>query len=258
LTRDTPRNRLHDRLVRDLALRVMQHGDLAFGGASTEGDLSRELKVSRTVLREAIKVLEAKGLVEVQQRSGVRVRPKKHWNILDPDLLAWRSKIRPDERFIRHIHEVRLILEPAAAELAAMRASDAEVEALFHHLLSMERAVDEMTSFIAADMEFHTAIFAACHNELLERISVTIGRAFRATRVITIQRPGGSANSLQLHFAVADAIRKKDAVLARTAMQHLLEEAGKDIDSVLRGEQNARTQERPADALTFVSPARKR
>jgi GntR family transcriptional regulator, galactonate operon transcriptional repressor len=239
LTGYTTRNRLHDRLVRHLALQVMQHGDLAIGEASTEGDLSRELKVSRTVLREAIKVLEAKGLVEVQQRRGVRVRPKKHWNLLDPDLLAWRSNLKPDERFIRHMHELRLILEPAAAELAAMRASDPEIEALFHYLSSMERAVHDVTSFIAADMEFHSAIFTACHNDLLEQITVTIGRAFRATRVITIQRRGSSATSIQLHFAVADAIRNKDSVLARSAMQCLLEQAGKDINAVLRGEHNA-------------------
>jgi GntR family galactonate operon transcriptional repressor len=216
----------------------MQRGDLALEGASTEGDLSRELNVSRTVLREAIKVLEAKGLVEVQQRRGVRVRPKKDWNLLDPDLLAWRSKLKPDERFIRQIHELRIILEPAGAELAAMRASDPEIEVLFHHLSSMERAVDERTSFIAADMEFHSAIFTACHNDLLEQISLTVGRAFRATRIITVQRPGSSANSIQLHFAVANAIRNKDSVLARTAMQRLLQHAGEDIDAVLRGQQN--------------------
>ena len=201
---------------------------------STERDLSTELNVSRTVLREAIKVLEAKGLVEVQQKVGVRIRPRGHWNLLDPDLLAWMSATPTDHRFIRHLLELRYILEPVAAELAASRASTPEIAALFDHLATMERTIDDLEGFIVADMNFHGAIFTACHNDLLEWISVTVGTAFRATRAVTTLRPGSSAGSIRLHVDVAEAIQKRDPPGARSSMERLLETAQRDINAVLR------------------------
>lgn len=167
------------------------------GHLSTESDLCRELNVSRTVLRQAIKVLEAKGLVEVRPRMGVRVRPRDHWNLVDPDLLAWQTELRPDTFFIRNLYEVRMILEPAAAELAAVRANDEEIRTLERWYSEMERTAADTQAFIAADLQFHSAIFAACHNDLLQRMSSTIGNALRTSRVITTRRPGSSTAVLR-------------------------------------------------------------
>src|SRR5207249_872262 len=117
------REPLHDRITRNIALSIIR-GDL--GGekldAFTETDLSRHLKVSRTALRESVKVLAAKGLIEVRPKTGLRVRPREDWNILDPKLLGWLCQAGMTDLLVRDLCEVRLLIEPAAAELAAVRA----------------------------------------------------------------------------------------------------------------------------------------
>ena len=112
---------LHDKVVRHLALRILK------GGLTTlpnEADLGRELRVSRSILRESIKVLAAKGLLEVGPKTGTRVRPRKDWNLLDPQLLEWISEIGIEEHFFENLSELRSILEPKVAELAALRATE--------------------------------------------------------------------------------------------------------------------------------------
>src|SRR5215831_6104607 len=123
-----PRERLHDRVTREIALGIVR-GRIGTDASalSTEGDLGRHFSVSRTVLREAVKVLAAKGLIEVRPRTGIRVRPRDEWNLVDPDLLGWLCEAGVDDLFIRDLCEVRAIVEPAAAELAAARASDEEI-----------------------------------------------------------------------------------------------------------------------------------
>lgn len=238
------RVRLHDQVVKQVALRIMR-GDAAAADIDlrTEAALCNELNVSRTVLREAIKVLEAKGMVEVRPKKGLRVRPRSEWNVIDPDILAWQSELATDERFIRNLIEVRRIIEPAAAELAALRASEAEIAVMDEYFSLMTRTYDDTPAFISADMQFHDAIFAACHNDLLERFSSTIGNALRLSRVITTRRPGSSAASLKLHSAVADAIRRKDAPGARAAMEYLLSQTALDIEAVLHSETTADSEQ---------------
>src|SRR5436305_6683836 len=126
-TRTIPRERLHDKVTREIALGIVR-GSIGQGESalSTEGDLCRHFSVSRTILREAVKVLAAKGLIEVRPRTGIRVRPRNEWNLVDPDLLGWLCEAGVDDRFIRDLCEIRAIVEPAAAELAASRSSKEE------------------------------------------------------------------------------------------------------------------------------------
>ena len=125
-----PRRGLHGEFVHRIGVQILR-GDLQPGDALPgEDELSGEYAVSRTVLREAVKVLAAKGLVEARPKTGTRVRPRSKWNLLDPDVLAWRFEASPDGDFFRNIVELRRIVEPEAARLAAERATDEEIAEL--------------------------------------------------------------------------------------------------------------------------------
>lgn len=228
------RNRLHDQVLRQMALRILR-GEALIPNIDypTEADLCQEFKVSRTVLREAVKVLEAKGLVEVRPKVGVTILPRHEWNVVDPAVLRWQSEILPDKNFIRDLCEFRRAIEPTAAELAARRASSEEIETFFVCLEKMEAALGNRQDFIAADLDFHSAIFVACHNELLQRINLTVHSALRTSRVITTQRPGSSAAAMGLHRDVANAIRAHDPLAARFAMDALISRTTLDIEAVL-------------------------
>src|SRR5436190_44967 len=155
-----PRERLHDKVTREIALGIMR-GSIgkSESALSTEGDLCRHFHVSRTILRESVKVLAAKGLIELRPKTGIRVRPRDEWNLVDPDLLSWLCEAGVDEDFVRGLCEVRLIVEPAAAELAAARATAKEVEAIVHWYQLIESNSDHEEARLEADRNFHATIF---------------------------------------------------------------------------------------------------
>ncbi|WP_241983491.1 FadR/GntR family transcriptional regulator [Cryobacterium tagatosivorans] len=134
-----------------------------------EAELMEEYGVSRTSLREATKVLAAKGLIEIRQKVGTRVRPEGLWNAFDSDVLTWSSEEGKGEAIIRDLVELREILEPSAARLAAARASKADLERIAKAHLSMAENVRDPARYAESDVEFHMAVFAASHNVLLQR-----------------------------------------------------------------------------------------
>src|SRR5262249_4395549 len=160
VTASIPRERLHDKVTRELALGILR-GTIgrAASDLSTEGDLCRHFNVSRTVLREAVKVLAAKGLIEVRPRTGIRVRPRNEWNLVAADLLGWLWEAGPDNALVWELCEVRAIVEPAAAELAASRASDKEIEELLHWYDLIAANTDDENARLEADRHFHATIF---------------------------------------------------------------------------------------------------
>lgn len=229
------RESLHEQITRQIALTILRDGK---GDRErvlpTEPELCRHFDISRTVLREAVKVLAAKGLVEVRPKIGMRVRPRSEWNMLDPDLLTWQCEAGPDALFVRHLCEVRLLVEPAAAKMAAERATDEEMEALERWYQEMENAVEDPDAFIPADMEFHSIIFTACHNDILRQMNATIGAALRASQdIVKSMHDGSSKAALALHKEVADAIRQHDGPAARSAMERLVKQAARDLYQVL-------------------------
>ena len=228
------RERLHDKVTREIALGILR-GTIgqSESGLSTEGDLCRHFDVSRTILREAVKVLAAKGLIEVRPRTGIRVRPRNEWNLVDPDLLSWLCEAGVDDVFIRDLCEVRAIVEPAAAELAASRASADEIDTLLHwfHLIEANTAIEKAR--LEADRNFHSTIFAACHNVFLTQMNTTVGVALRATQQIGVHLPQVMEESVLAHKKVADAIARRDSAAARLAMQQLIEQSTEHIRRVL-------------------------
>ena len=239
--RGYPKRGLHGEVVHRIALRILR-GEVAPGATFPNADdLSTELQVSRTSVREAIKVLAAKGLLESRPKTGTRVRPRSYWSWLDPDVLAWQYEAEPDEHFLRNVTEVRQVIEPAAASLAAARATDTEITGLEAAYKQMQLTVRDFEDFLAADLHFHTAILAACHNELLDQMSSAIGTGLTASGTVTNQVTGAAAASLPLHHAVYQAIAQHDVEAARTAMRDLVDQAAVDIDQAIRADAGTKT-----------------
>lgn len=178
-------------------------------------------RVSRTVLREAVRTLTSKGLVESRPKVGTRVRPRNAWNLLDADLLDWYSQVAPPLAFALKLQEMREMVEPYAAELAARAHTVATLSALerAHCAMVDSRNVDE---WVRADLRFHLGILEACSNELLMPLGPVIERTLGAQLLLNAKRADIFNASLAEHTAVFDAIRVRDAQRARRTMAELL------------------------------------
>lgn len=232
------RRGLHREVVHQLGLLVLGNESAPGATLPDEQALSEQFGVSRTVVREAIKVLASKGLVETRPKVGTQVRPRHLWNLLDSDILAWRYEVGPDEGFLDDISEVRSIIEPAAAALTAERATADEVASILAWCGRMEEAAaEDGDDYIDADMAFHTAILDACHNDLLAQLSDTITMALRLSRRLTVSVPGSSLAAMPAHWAVARAISDHDRRTAECAMRELLRTTAADIERALHAEE---------------------
>jgi len=228
-----PDQSLHGRIVHAIGRRIL-HGDLPPGALLPA---EPELGASRTVVREAVKVLAAKGLVESRPKTGTRVRPRNAWNLLDPDVLAWQHDGAVDAALLRTLTEVRRIIEPAAAELAAARADARDIVALERALQQMEAAAGpprgaDVEAFVEADMRFHLAILQACRNDLLEQMSRVVYSALLVSFRSTSSRPGRAKAALPRHRAILEAIRARDPRGAGAAMRHLVQSTAREIEAL--------------------------
>lgn len=195
-----------------------------------EDELCAMLGVSRTSVREAVKVLSAKGLVEARRRAGVRVLPRDSWRLLDPVVLGWHPAIQDDKELVSGLLEARRIFEPAAAEIAARRATGGD-------LAEIERALDGMRDNIPhnlcavcqADLAFHKGVIAASHNVVLKGLVGMLEAALRATFIITNPLMEAQSRALSAHAGVYEAIRMRDTAGARAAMNRLLDIAADDL-----------------------------
>jgi DNA-binding FadR family transcriptional regulator len=220
---------LHGQVAHDLGGRILC-GDLAPGAVlPNEADFSASLRVSRTALREAIKVLAAKGLVESRPKTGTRVRPRTDWNLLDPDVLAWQFAAGPFTRFIEDLFELRQMIEPQAAAIAARRAGPVEVERIEEAYRGMEAAGNDSDLWIDPDLRFHQAIIRATGNELLWPLGAIIETALATSFRLSSADWDGPIHSLPLHRAILDAIRMRDPEAAQAAMHRLLDGAAEDV-----------------------------
>lgn len=185
--------------------------------------LSAELGVSRTVVREALGLLRDKGLIESRPKAGTVVADYRMWNLLDPDVLRWSIASRSAPMTLGHVAEVRLVLEPEAARLAARRRSDGAAEEMLELYEAMADAVDDLNRYIEADLAFHDAVFRASANPVLAQMAETIRVALEGSRRVTVQVPGGPATTLELHADVARAIGRQDEDEAARVMAELVE-----------------------------------
>ncbi|MFB6723799.1 FadR/GntR family transcriptional regulator [Kribbella sp. NPDC056345] len=221
---------LHGQIVEVMAQRILS-GTIPEGATINVPDLQADLGVSLTAVREALKVLTAKGLVDARQKRGTFVRPRTDWNLLDPDMIRWHfsdSDVRPE--LLEELHEVRGIVEPAAARLAAVRAQDSHLEALDTAMAAMESATDDHAA-VAADLAFHRALLAATGNELLTKMEVIMETGL-ADRDRLVHKVKPSDDPVPSHRRVLEAIRAHDPVAAEQAMRELLAKAAEDLHEV--------------------------
>ncbi len=195
-------------------------GDYA-AGFPTEGELSRRFEASRTVAREAVKMLTAKGLLSARPRHGTIVQPEGEWNLLDPDVLRWLLERKFSLRLLVDFTEMRLGIEPAAAALAARNADAAGLEAIRRGLVRMKAAARGEEEPLAADIAFHVAILEATRNPFYRELRELVNTALRISIRFTNHIAGHTA-SIPAHEAVADAIAARDADRASAAMRTLV------------------------------------
>ena len=230
--RDTGR-RLNGAIAHKLGVAIVS-GKYAQGDTlSGEIAFAEALEVSRTAYREAIQVLAAKGLVESRPKTGTRVLPRDRWNLLDPDVLAWTFSGEPDRNFIRSLFELRAIIEPAAAGLAAQRRSRADLKVLRDALAAMRRHTLATEAGRAADRDFHNAILRATGNDTLIVLSAGIGAAVNWTTQFKQRQRALPRNPIPDHVRVHDAIAAGDAVAATEAMRVLVDLALEDTRSAI-------------------------
>jgi DNA-binding FadR family transcriptional regulator len=177
--------------------------------------------VSRTVLREALRTLTSKGLVESRPKVGTRVRRRTAWNLLDADLLDWYSRVAPPMAFALKLQEMREMIEPYAAELAARAHTDDTLRQLneAHAAMVAAQNVDE---WVRADLRFHLSVLSACSNELLMPLGTLIERTLEGQLRLNAKRADVFNAALAEHTAVFEAIRDRDADRAQRAMARLL------------------------------------
>ncbi len=221
--------RIHQALARKLGTAIIT-GEIA-PGASLEGEIEQAeaLGVSRTPYREALKILVAKGLLESRPKAGTHVTPRRQWNMLDPDILAWNFAGEPDPRFVNDIFELRGVVEPAAAALAATRRSPAQLAAMTEALADMASHGLASAAGRAADQRFHDEMLNASGNEAMASLSSSIGTAVELTTMFKARVSGQPRDALEEHQAVLNAIAKGNARGARRAMELLISNAHRDM-----------------------------
>jgi|EndMetStandDraft_4_1072995.scaffolds.fasta_scaffold132060_1 DNA-binding FadR family transcriptional regulator len=191
-----------------------------------EDDLLRRFGVSRTALREALKTLTAKGMIQPKARVGTRVLPQSEWHMFDPDIIAWRLQAGMDSDFMRHLFEIRFAIEPAAAVLACQRRSDAELVALSAILDDMAHQSQNVERFVTVDLLFHKTILAASGNPLMHSIGAVIEAALLAAlrRSAPTDDPQRHAVSVAKHRRIYEAISARDEADASAAMMAVIHE----------------------------------
>lgn len=216
------RRSLPELAVEQLGLRIVR-GDFARnGGLPTEPELSAELGISRNALREAIKVLASKGLLEVRPKTGTRVRTRDKWNVLDPDVIGWFSLDGKDLHSAFDFVEFRRIIEPKASYLAALRATDDDITRIEAALESLCNCVGHPTRVPEADIIFHRSIYDASHNAVLKHLGSLITPLMRNQVVLTTEPTGAFEKGLPLHRKVAQAIANRNPKKAELYSQKLV------------------------------------
>ncbi|WP_284054082.1 FadR/GntR family transcriptional regulator [Stakelama marina] len=198
-----------------------------------EVEFAERLGVSRSVVREALRMLAAKGLVESRPKTGTRVRERSNWNLLDPQLLGWMFEGAPPLDFVRSLFELRMIVEPAAAELAATKRSARQLSQMGHALEQMEATGLNSEEGQAADQRFHTIILEATGNELLVSLSSTISAAVRWTTFFKYRTNRHPRDPMDEHRALFEAIAGSDRAEARAATEALIRQALIDTEASL-------------------------
>ena len=211
-----PSKSQHALIVQQLGLKIVSGEISENEKLPSEVDLCEEYKVSRPVFREAIRVLNAKGLTYSRPKIGTVARPKEEWHLLDPDVLFWLIQTTPEHEFFKTLSTVRRVLEPELAYIAASTANEEDIERIKQAYEGMEKATT-VEEFIEPDIQFHLAIAKATHNDLLAYMSKMLVLPLQQSIQVTSLRPNLQGHSLPRHKAILTEIENKDPLSARHA-----------------------------------------
>ena len=227
--RRKPGSRIHAELAAGI-------GELILNGTYPPGSLlpneaewGRRFRASRTAVREAIKTLNGKGLLVSRPKIGSRVEPRERWNLLDRDVMAWHRAALDERTFLLSLQEIRRILEPGAAVLAAARRSPAQLAALERAFADMQSAEISSEAMVEADVRFHLALLAAANNELLVPFGIVIEQALASMFAYTTSHAVHPEQLLPLHAAVVRAIASQSPEAARKAVTALLDDTDETL-----------------------------
>ncbi|MDO8768600.1 MAG: FadR/GntR family transcriptional regulator [Burkholderiaceae bacterium] len=219
------------------------------GAIPPEPVLCEELGVSRTVVRESIKSLVAKGLIHTGPKVGTHVLPADQWNWFDADVIAWQAKAGLTPEFIRDLQDLRRVVEPAAVKLAASRATAEDIARIEAAYAGMKQAVFEGGDYITFDLRFHQGLLAASHNRMLVQMSKALSALLRTSFELSTTKKDGPLNSLPLHRAVLDAVVARKPGQAERAIGVLIDGAHTDIEQILSSRRRLPRVNRPASDL---------
>jgi DNA-binding FadR family transcriptional regulator len=231
------RQGLAEQVAESLGVRIVSGklGDRA--NLPTEAEIQTEFSVSRTAVREAVRLLSAKGLTESRPKIGTRIRPREFWNLLDPDVLSWQLTSSPDPRFLENLFEMRSIFEPEAARLCARHATDRVVA-------QMESALERMIAHplgsleqVDADLTFHQMILEGSGNDLLRSVGSLIESALLATfRMNWSARSTSHPDRMEMHRTVFAFIKAHEPDQAAKAMQVLIQHSKDDSLNAIKND----------------------
>jgi len=215
--------RLHGTVARDIGIRIVS-GQLA-PGEILDGEIaaSEQFKVSRTAYREAIRILAAKGLVHSRPKIGTQVSPRNEWHLLDPDVLAWIFVGEPDQGLIESLFELRRIVEPDAARLAAMRRTDEQLARMKQGLEGVAEHGFHCEEGRLCDESFHSALLEASGNDFIISLTSGVAAAIAITTAFKQHRLPAPHDALPVHLRVLEAIEARDAQGAHDAMARLVD-----------------------------------
>jgi GntR family galactonate operon transcriptional repressor len=227
--------RVQREIVANLARRILSGEILPREYLPKESELCVQYRVSRTVIREATKILESKGLLRSRTRVGTQVLDPNEWNMLDADLLTWAGPVFHDPRLINSLMEARFIIEPAAAELAAERADARDLARLDEAYQRMQAALlpqsaQDVQLCSEADLDFHTSLLISSHNHVLIQLGSVIRAALRALFELTAHLGSAHEQAMHLHGEVVEAVRLRRSDIARATILKILDAAVADLD----------------------------
>ncbi|WP_179150739.1 FadR/GntR family transcriptional regulator [Leifsonia sp. NCR5] len=222
---------LHAQLVEKLGLRIVR-GDYPPGTRIDLDALEPELGVSKTAIREALRVIREKGLIDSWPRRGTIVNNRDSWKLLDGDVIMWRRAARrDDDRLLSELSQLRDVIEPAAARLAAEYRDDDDIAALRTSFAEFEAAGHDVERLAAADLDFHLRLLRSTHNELLMRLDTVVVHALDARNRIQHHPGAGWLDPVPDHRRVLEAVEAGDTVGAEAAMRHAIRESDEDLRS---------------------------
>ena len=211
--------------------------------------LGEELGVSRTVVREAIKALAAKGLITTGPKVGTRVQPQDAWNWFDPDVITWQARIGLTPEFLRDLQDLRRVVEPAAVRLAAERATAADIAEIEIAFAGMKDAIENGGDYVTYDLRFHHGLLRAARNRMLTQMSKALNALLRTSFELSTSLKDGPAKSLPLHRAVLDAVAAHQPDQAERAVIVLIDGARKDIEALLGSRRELPQLSRPPSRI---------